>query len=171
MAVYAAFQIEGMRADMAQRRNWHERMKRIGPMAGALALLFQVMSWAWMGAGMGAGTETAAPLAAASLIAASLTADSRQQLAICTPEGLKPVALAVAGDRAGDPADAPSGPPPTDHDCPLCPLVGGLTTVSPPAQVAPASPGRNAAIALPGDLIAAGWFLSTLQARAPPTVG
>lgn len=161
-------------------------------MAGALALLFQVMAWAWMGAGMGAGmgsgpgawvgagTETAAPLAAASLIAASLTAasvtaDSRQRLEICTPEGLKPVALAVAlavaGDRAGDPADAPSGPAPTDHDCPLCPLVGGLTTVSPPAQVAPAAPGRHAAIALPGDLIAAGWFLSTLQARAPPAVG
>lgn len=145
---------------MAQRRNWHERMKRIGPMAGALALLFQVMAWAFMPIAMAAGTGPAA----------SLTADALP-VAICTPEGFKSVPLAVAGDPVGDPSNGPSDPAPTDHDCPLCPLVGGLTTVSPPAQVAPAAPGRHAAIALPGDPIAAGWFLSTLQARAPPAIG
>ncbi|WP_391346735.1 hypothetical protein [Azospirillum sp. A23] len=52
--------------------------------------------------------------------------------------------------------------------CPLCPLIGGLAMPPPDLPMTRASVGRHSPEVLPGDVIAAGWFLSTLQARAPP---
>lgn len=141
-------------------------MRRIGLMAGALSLLLQVVSWAWMPVWIGAAN------------AASLDAGA-ERVVICTPEGFKTVTLAnlqddaaesAAKDAAG-PAANSSGGDPIDHDCPLCPLVGGLAVTAPAPEVSPADVGRHSPVALPGSRIAAGWFLSTLQARAPPAIG
>lgn len=84
---------------------------------------------------------------------------------ICTADGVAYRALPVDSSQ-------PSGGE-TPHEgkqgCPLCPVFAGLS--GPPPIVAcalPAERSRHAATALPGAFVAAGWFLSTLQARAPP---
>lgn len=143
---------------MTQARNRVERMRRTGLMAGALALLLQLVAWAWMPAWIGSAN------------AASLESGI-ERVVICTPEGFKTVSLAVSEERSGTPAADKAGGDALDHDCPLCPLVGGLAVAAPPPDVSPAEIGRHGAITLPGSRIAAGWFLSTLQARAPPAIG
>ena len=39
---------------------------------------------------------------------------------------------------------------------------------APPAEPLPAGIGRHTSVALPGAFVASGWFLSSVQARAPP---
>ncbi|WP_377807192.1 DUF2946 family protein [Azospirillum sp. A29] len=144
--------------------------RRAGLAAGAIALLLQVVAWAWMPA-----------------VIASATAAESSRIVICTPDGFKTVVMddhGMAGDPAGDESDSAkndsgqSGLGQGDllqgdllmsgGSCPLCPLIGGLALPPPDLRMTRASVGRHSPEALPGDVIAAGWFLSTLQARAPP---
>ena len=134
--------------------------RRAGLAAGAIALLLQVVAWAWMPA-----------------VIASATAAESSRIVICTPDGFKTVVMddhAMAGDPAADEKDsAQSGLGQGDllmsgGSCPLCPLIGGLAMPPPDLRMTRASVGRHSPEALHGDVIAAGWFLSTLQARAPP---
>ncbi|PGH57206.1 hypothetical protein CRT60_12090 [Azospirillum palustre] len=138
-------------------------VRRAGLAAGAIALLLQIVAWAWMPA----------------MIASANAAESGG-IVICTPDGFKTVALDDHG-AAGNPArfepiksksvesdTGKSDPTMSGGSCPLCPLVGGLAMPPPDLRMAQASVGRHSPESLPGDVIAAGWFLSTLQARAPP---
>lgn len=110
--------------------------------AGAIAFLFQVLAFLWLPA-----------MAPSALVA------------ICTADGMTYRALPA---DSGQPADEDT------HDaakqgCPLCPVMAGLSVPPPPITGAlPAERSRHTATALPGAFVAAGWFLSTLQARAPP---
>lgn len=123
---------------------------RIGLTAGALALLFQLFAWTLI------MPATSAPISG---------------IAICTAEGLVHLDLEgppadadlLANHPAGHPADHPGG-----GSCPLCPLVGGLHLPPPLPLVVRDAMTRHSPAALPGALILTGWFLSTLQARAPP---
>lgn len=124
------------------------RMRRFGLCAAAMAFLLQVVAWAWM-----------VPVAAA-------TADGgATSIVICTVDGYKTIQLddgqAPAPDKDGATAS---------HGCPLCPLVAGLGLAAPPPVIGPDIVFRHGPEALPGAAIAAGWFLSTLQARAPPAI-
>ncbi|WP_052710058.1 DUF2946 family protein [Azospirillum thiophilum] len=137
-------------------RNGRRRAWRIGGLAGAVALLLQIVSWAWMPA----------------VIQAANAADT-SRIVICAPDGFKTVLLDDRGMPV-DPDAADSGAP--EHamsggSCPLCPLIGGLAM--PPLAVFAMSVDfeRHGPEQLPGSRIAAGWFLSTLQARAPPVTG
>ncbi|MFD1626061.1 DUF2946 family protein [Azospirillum griseum] len=136
------------------------RTRRVSLLAGAVALLLQIVAWAWMPA-------MAAPLPGAG------GGDGPSRIVICTPDGFKTVLLDAQGapiqtdaDRNADTDTAMSG-----GSCPLCPLIGGLALPPPLALLTPDDVGRHGPEALPGDRIAAGWFLSTLQARAPPSLG
>lgn len=119
-------------------------LRRIGLLIGAVAFLLQLTVW----------SVNAPAVAAGSVIP------------LCTADGLR--MLPVGPD--GQP-----GPEKADHGamgCPLCPVMQGLSV--PPPAVAPDTPCeilRHGPAALPGERIAAGWFLSTLQARAPPAAG
>ncbi|WP_247894272.1 DUF2946 domain-containing protein [Azospirillum sp. B510] len=147
---WARFQ--GRRSGMLLKRNGRGRVWRTGCLAGAVALLFQIVSWAWMPAWISsARAET-------------------NRIVICTADGFKTVALDDHGVPA-DPDGAPSDAGVTDGSCPLCPLVGGLAM--PPLGPLPVTVGflRHGPEFLPGSRIAAGWFLSSLQARAPPANG
>lgn len=134
--------------------------RRAGLAAGAIALLLQVVAWAWMPA-----------------VIASAAAAESSRVVICTPDGFKTVVMddhGMAGDPAGDASDSSKSDLlqgdmlMSGGSCPLCPLIGGLAMPPPDPRMARASVGRHSPEALPGDVIAAGWFLSTLQARAPP---
>ncbi|MCG5238724.1 DUF2946 family protein [Azospirillum doebereinerae] len=123
-----------------------QRARRIGLTAGALALLFQLFAWTLT------MPATFAPL---------------NEIAVCTAEGL--VHLDVEGPPSG--AELPTEHPakhPDGGSCPLCPLVGGLHLPPPLHLVSQDAVTRHSPVALPGALILTGWFLSTLQARAPP---
>lgn len=122
------------------------KVRRIGLMAGALALMLQLFAW----------TLT--------MPAKSTPLDG---ITVCTAEGL--VHLDVDGPPAG--AELPAEHPMEHADggsCPLCPLVGGLHLPPPLHLVSQDAVARHGPVTLPGALILAGWFLSTLQARAPP---
>ncbi|MBY6264881.1 DUF2946 domain-containing protein [Azospirillum sp. 412522] len=124
--------------------------RRVGLAAGAIALLLQIVAWAWMPA----------------MVASADAADS-DRMVICTPDGFKTM---VWGDH-GTGGDAVSGKTESamsGGSCPLCPLIGGLAMPPPDMRMVPAMSRRHSPELLPGDLIAAGWFLSTLQARGPP---
>ncbi|MFS2012078.1 DUF2946 domain-containing protein [Azospirillum sp. CT11-132] len=125
-------------------------MRRAGLAAGAIALLLQIVAWAWMPA----------------LISSANVADS-DRMVICTPDGFKTV---VGSDHGtdGDPAAGKTEPIMSGGSCPLCPLIGGLAMPPPDLRMVPAMASRHSPELLPGELIAAGWFLSTLQARGPP---
>ncbi|WP_042704792.1 DUF2946 family protein [Azospirillum sp. B506] len=142
--------------------------RRAGLAAGAIALLLQIVAWAWMPA-----------------MIASANAAEGSRIVICTADGFKTVALDDRG-AVDDPArfgltksksvksksvkfdTGKSDPTISGGSCPLCPLVGGLAMPPPDPLVVRASVGRHSPESLPGAAIAAGWFLSTLQARAPP---
>lgn len=126
--------------------------RRLGLVAGAVAFVLQILAWAWMPA----------------WIAAANAADT-DRIVICTAEGFKTITLHGADD-AGTTGEKPAAEP-AGSGCPLCPLVGGLAMAPPVMMVVPAEVGRHGSRALPGSQIAAGWFLSTLQARAPPAFG
>lgn len=122
------------------------RTRGIALMGGVLALLFQLFAW----------TLT--------MPAKSATVT---EITICTAQGL--VHLDADGALAG--AELPTEHPaehPDGGSCPLCPLIGGLHLPPPLHQMAPDAVVRHGPMALPGALILTGWFLSTLQARAPP---
>lgn len=119
-----------------------QRVRRFGLLAGALAFLCQVMAWTLM------------------MPAASAQAGL---VPICTAEGL--ILAAVDGNGAKKP-DSGSV---SAMACPLCPLVAGMAPPpAPPAEPLPAGIGRHTPVALPGAFVASGWFLSSVQARAPP---
>lgn len=131
-----------------------DRVRRAGLLAGALAFVVQMMVWsATMPAmaldGMPAGAEA---------------------IAICSADGIKTIVVGSDGQVPSDDGSG-SGSAAKDH-CPLCPTVTGAGL---PPQVQTAVPAESMAMAdartLPGDVIAAGWFLSSLQARAPPAAG
>lgn len=117
-------------------------------MAGGMALLLQLLGWAFL-----------IPVA---------NAATGETVMICTPQGMASIVL-------------PDGPSPDSlipdgkatlsmgDDCPVCGLVAGLTAPPPLLTVVlPVSVVAHSSIGLPGQHIAAGWFLSRLKARAPP---
>ncbi|GGB46883.1 hypothetical protein GCM10011505_30010 [Tistrella bauzanensis] len=120
-------------------------MRRAGLIAGALAFLFQMTVWSVYAPAMSFGQFTP----------------------ICTAEGVR----LVSSDQLGR-ADDGSLPEQTMRaagDCPLCLLAQGLT--APPVALTAAAPTiarLHEAPRLPGGVIAAGWYLATLKARAPP---
>lgn len=122
-------------------------LRRIALLIGAVAFLLQVTAW-----------TIGAPAAAAGMT-----------IPVCTTDGVQLVLFGPDGQPAPDKPDQ------GDHEamgCPLCPLVQGLSL--PPPVLAPVTPAevlRHGPTMLPGDRIAAGWFHSTLQARAPPVAG
>lgn len=131
-----------------------ERVRRIGLLAGALALLFQMLA-----------VPFTMPLPGQ---------QAGETIVICTAEGMSTVTLDDAGRPVGHEAGRPG--PATGHDtcdgcltCSLCSLSGLLapafTLALPVAWI------RHGPETLPGSHIAAGWFLSCLQARAPPFFG
>lgn len=118
----------------------------IGLMGGVLALLFQLFAWTLTMPAKSAPTTG---------------------ITICTAQGL--VHLDADGALAG--AELPTEHPakhPDGGSCPLCPLIGGLHPPPSIHQVEQGAVTRHSPVALPGALILAGWFLSTLQARGPP---
>ncbi|WP_247893740.1 DUF2946 family protein [Azospirillum endophyticum] len=138
------------RTGMSATQDRMRPTRRAGLAAGAIALLLQIVAWAWMPA----------------MIAPAEAADG-DRIVICTPDGFKTM---VWGDHdaASDPAAGKDDSAMSGGSCPLCPLVGGLAMPPPDVRVMPAMARRQGSTLLPGDLIAAGWFLSTLQARGPP---
>lgn len=125
-------------------------------MAGAFALLLQLVAWAAMPALL-------PPVDAAD--------NDGTRIVICTPDGYKTIVL----DEQGLPVDAGLNDDATlasyGGSCPLCPLIAGLAVPTPFLLAAPIAIGRHGPEILPGAHIAAGWFLSSLQARAPPSIG
>lgn len=142
-----------------------QRLRHAGLLAGLLAFVMQVMVW----------TATM-PAVAVADTGAGATADT---VTICTPGGFKSIKIGPDGRASPDDAGANTGEN-GDADgkdlckghCPLCSIVGGAGL---PPTAPLAVPAHRLALAderaLPGDVIAAGWFLSTLQARAPPRAG
>lgn len=117
------------------------RYRRIGLMAGAVAFLCQVMAWTVLMPAMSLGAEG---------------------IPVCTADGV----VLVSIDEHGQKTEKATG---TAMLCPLCPLIAGMAPPPPPVDAAlPADIGRQGPLALPGGIIAAGWFLSSVQARAPP---
>lgn len=136
-------------------------------MAGMAALLLQVIAWGWM------------PVATAVARTGETTS-----LQICSAGGFATIdvdpaefgpgnygiALTGADHDPGDSHGGTSDPTPfgSGH-CPLCPLIAGLALPPPPLTVELAMAVASDSRLLPGERIAAGWFLSTLQARGPPS--
>lgn len=145
---------------MAFGRMTVRRVRRLGLVAGMAALLLQVIAWGWM------------PLMSSRIAQAGGTVS----LAICSSGGLTTIQAAAAdfgiGEfgiaRDGDHGKAPDGALSGTGHCPLCPLVTGLALPPPPLTVGPALAMDRDTRLLPAEHVAAGWFLSTLQARAPP---
>ncbi|WP_236784023.1 DUF2946 family protein [Azospirillum humicireducens] len=138
---------------MPRPRPLIDRIRRVGLLAGALAFVLQMMVWSMAMPAMAMG---GAPAGA-------------EAVTICSVDGFKTVFIGSDGQPVA-PEDG-SGGAAKDH-CPLCPTVTGAGL---PPQVQTAVPAESMAMAdartLPGEVIAAGWFLSSLQARAPPAAG
>lgn len=156
---------DGSEPTMTLYRDRLDPVRRFGLAAGALALLLQVVSWAWMPAGSG-GANASAP------------AIGGESLVICTPEGFTKVAFgglgsaaAELGAKAGTAGKQTGGTGPDSHDCPLCPLVVGLAMATMQPDVFPAEFGRRGSRVFWQGRVAAGRFPSTPQARAPPVFG
>ncbi|GAB3124480.1 DUF2946 family protein [Novispirillum itersonii] len=131
---------------MARRLPLFRMLRRCGLLAAALALLIQSLAWGLlMPAAMAAPAGT---------------------VAICTADG---IVYQTADGTFSPTNDDTTAPLKTGGHCPLCPLVGGLALPPPPPSISP-PPQRITAVSLPDDLAATGWFLSTRQARGPPTV-
>ncbi|WP_236783807.1 DUF2946 family protein [Azospirillum humicireducens] len=136
-------------------------------MAGLVALLLQVIAWGWMPV----ATAVARTGGTASLLICSAGGFATIDM---DPAEYGPAEYgfdAIGVDRdAGGSDGGTSGPTPfgSGH-CPLCPLIAGLALPPPPLTVGPAMSVAGDTRLLPGGRIAAGWFLSTLQARAPPS--
>lgn len=140
-----------------------QQVRRLGLVAGMAALLLQVIAWGWMP--MGTGTSTGIARAGETV---SLPICSSGGLATIQADaagyGIEEFGIAYDGDHGKSPDSVPTG----NGHCPLCPLVAGLALPPPPPSVGPALAMARDTCLLPAERIAAGWFLSTLQARAPP---
>ncbi|WP_434623024.1 DUF2946 family protein [Azospirillum sp. B2RO_4] len=130
-----------------------------------VALLLQVIAWGWM-----------------PMVPGAARAGETASLPICSSGGLTTIQLDAPlygigefglasddGDPDKSPDHAPSSTGPGTGHCPLCPLVAGLALPPPPLTVGPPLAMASDTRLLPAERIAAGWFLSTLQARAPPS--
>lgn len=124
-----------------RRKRWNA-----GILAGALALLVEIVAWAWMPMpAVGAGFAE-----------------------ICTMDGMRTVAV----DAAGAPLHPGEGGKVAGTGaCPLCPLVAGLALPPPDAGCVRARAVAGTAVVLPQPQAVSGWLLSTRRARAPPTLG
>ncbi|MFD1626201.1 DUF2946 family protein [Azospirillum griseum] len=127
--------------------------RRVSLMVGALAFLCQALAWSVMmpAQAMAASNSTVADV-----------------ITICSVDGIKTIKVGPDGQALPD----EDGTAAASGHCPLCPLLAGagLPPV-PPLALPTEQVAAHDARALPGDAIAAGWFLSSLQARAPPSVG
>lgn len=133
---------------MFSLRDDRSGMRRGSLMVAALVFLLQIVTWAWMPA-----SAMAQPVG------------SGDGLVICTGDGL--IKLLPDGSKVPLEKDGVEG----SYHCPLCSLVGSVALPPPPvAVVGSVDEIRHMPQTLPGDQIAAGWFLATLQARAPPRV-
>ncbi|MBK3736081.1 DUF2946 domain-containing protein [Azospirillum brasilense] len=123
-------------------------------MAGGMALLLQLLGWAFLVPVVNAATG--------------------ETVMICTPQGMASITLPDGPPpQSLLPAQIPDSKPTLSmgEDCPVCGLVAGLTAPPPPLTVVlPVSVIAHSSIGLPGQHIAAGWFLSRLKARAPPAL-
>lgn len=118
---------------------------RCGFAVATLAFVLQLVAWAW---------------SPAMLSALASTGLAGQEIAICSVDGMTTVIL----DENGDPS-----PPKAAKGCPLCPVIAGLAPPPlPPMLEAPARLALQTEHPLPGQQVAAGWFLAKQQARAPP---
>ncbi|AWB08344.1 hypothetical protein A6A40_25240 (plasmid) [Azospirillum humicireducens] len=149
---------ENVKPDMATPHDRLRRFARHGLLAAAVALIVQLIAWAWMPAWSASGDGI-----------------STQFAAICTPDGVKLVALDDDGLVAElQPSSLPAEKSPAskaEGQCPLCPLIGGLGLAPVQVLVMASDVERHGPTLLPGNQIATGWFLATLQARAPPSLG
>ncbi|WP_376996104.1 DUF2946 family protein [Azospirillum himalayense] len=130
--------------------NIGRRLGRAAVMAGGVALLLQLLGWAFL-----------IPVA---------NAATGETVMICTPQGMASIALP---DAPPPESLLPDGKPTLSmgEDCPVCGLVASLTAPPPLLTVVlPVSVVAHSSIGLPGQHIAAGWFLSRLKARAPPAL-
>lgn len=120
-------------------------LRRVSLLIGAAAFLLQMLTWSVYAPAMAAGEATE----------------------ICTAEGMITAFL----DADGQPITPEKTAPDSKH-CGFCLLVQGVGAAPTGINVRlPLNVARHGAEALPGVVIAAGWFLSTLQARAPPIIG
>lgn len=149
---------------MAFGRTTVRQVRRLGLVAGMAALLLQVIAWGWMplnSGAMGSGTAQAAEtVSLATCSSGGLTTIQADAAGF----GIGELGIAPDSDRERSPEPAHSG---TGH-CPLCPLVSGLALPPPLLAVGPVLAMARDTRLLPAEHSAAGWFLSTLQARAPP---
>lgn len=142
---------EGVIAPVSPFHHIAHGCRRVGLMAGVFAFLCQVLAW-----------NVAMPA-----MSVAATADT---ITICSADGIKLIKIGADGQAIPDDGQA-DGNGPSGH-CPLCPLVGGAGLPPVPPLVVPSQRViAHDARGLPGAAIAAGWFLSSLQARAPPRVG
>lgn len=125
---------------------------RIGLGAGTLALLAQILLWAWMPTAVAADGGVFGGIL------------------VCTPNGFKTVSLDGALDVTGK-AGGGDAPALVRDACPLCPLIGGLAL--PPPDLFALAQGADAVDRGAGlePRRPSGWFLYNLQARAPPMFG
>lgn len=126
-------------------------LRRIGLLIGAVAVLVQLIAW------------SALPMTAMGLTTASAADD----LAMCSVHDTGSAASEADAQPATPDAAAHHG-----HGCPLCTLVQGMSGPPPiSAACAPVTLSVVQAVPMSGELVAAAWFLSSLQARAPPVAG
>lgn len=124
------------------------RLGRAAVMAGGMALLLQLLGWAFL-----------IPVANAATGETVMICTQQGMASIVLPDGPSPDSLIPDGKATLSMGD----------DCPVCGLVAGLTAPPPLLTVVlPVSVVAHSSIGLPGQHIAAGWFLSRLKARAPP---
>lgn len=120
-------------------------LRRITLLTGAAAFLLQLLTWSVYAPAMALGEATV----------------------ICTMDGMTEVYLGPDGQ----PVTPDKGKSDSKH-CGFCVLAKGVSTASPQILAQPpVRMARHGAETLPGEVIAAGWFLSTLQARGPPVLG
>jgi hypothetical protein len=133
---------------MSSRWNHRQRIGTASLMAGAMALLVQVIAWAWLPAWI-----------------AAENGGLDQQVIVCTAHGPKVLALSDLGD--GGQEDLPE----SHQACPLCSLVYGLALVSP----VPSLPSRKIVhvtpVTRPSETIVTAWILTDINTRAPPVFG
>lgn len=120
-------------------------LRRITLLIGAAAFLMQVLTWSVYAPAMAMGEATV----------------------ICTMDGMTEVYLGPDGQPV-----KPEKSKADSKHCGFCVLAKGVSAASPQLMAQPpVRMARHGAETLPGEVIAAGWFLSTLQARGPPTLG
>lgn len=121
--------------------------RRIGLLIGAVAMLVQLIAW------------SALPMATTGLAA--------DDLAMCSVHDATSAASETDAGPVTSDAAAHHG-----HGCPLCTLVQGLSGPPPTnAACAPVTLTVVQTVPMSGELVSAAWFLSSLQARAPPVAG